>query len=212
VVLFRSVAAYTRGLAGEDTAATRGSLWMRIPGTGVEVKTIAGLLDAQDFFLGADATEARFKDEGPRGARFVHVASHGTMGEGGAGQPALVLSLIGNESEDGFLTMTEVFNLKVPAETVVLSACKTGQGVMERGEGVAGLSRAFLYAGANSLVVSLWSVADEETKNLMVDFYTRLKSGEAPGAALNAARRTMISAGMHPYYWAPFVFVGGRER
>ena len=126
--------------------------------------------------LGLEANEKNFKALAGGKNRYIHVAGHGTLGEGGAGEPALVFSLVGNEEgkEDGFLTMSEVLGMDIGAEMVVLSACKTGQGDMEKGEGVAGLSRAFLYSGADSLVVSLWEVADEETKQFMVGFYDKL--------------------------------------
>ena len=73
---------------------------------------------------------------------------------------------------------------------------------------MAGLSRAFLYSGANSLVVSLWNVADMETKNLMVDFYKKMLGGTDRETALLQAKREMISKGLHPFYWAPFVYIG----
>jgi tetratricopeptide (TPR) repeat protein len=206
-----ALANYTRAL--EADIDLRGA-WCRIPDTGKEILAIAGLMgfdrSSGHVFLDQDATEKLFKLHVPKGTRFLHVASHGTLGEGGARQPALVLSLYGNEGskEDGFLTMTEVFNMKTPAEMVVLSACKTGQGQMEKGEGVAGMSRAFLYAGAGSLVVSLWSVADEETKDLMVRFYEKILTGQDRQEALTFTKREMIKQGFAPYYWAPFIYIG----
>ena len=206
-----ALANYTRAMATDDE---RGELWCRIEGTGIEVNAIAEKIGLDEtsghLFLEQDANETNFKKYAPDGSRFLHVASHGTLGEGGARQPALVLSLMGNEDtgEDGFLTMTEVFNMKTPAEMVVLSACKTGQGKMERGEGVAGMARAFLYSGADSLVVSLWSVADEQTKDLMVRFYELILAGEDRQSALTATKREMIADGLAPFYWAPFVYIG----
>jgi len=206
------LAAYTRALAQGDEE--RGAAWRRLPGTGIEILAIAELFGLNEEYenvnLGLDASEENFKELAPEGSRYLHVASHGTLGEGGARQPAVVLSLVGNEEsgENGFLTMTEAFNMKIPADMVVLSACKTGQGRMEKGEGVAGLSRAFLYAGADSLVVSLWSVADEETKDFMVGFYEKLLDGTDKETALLEAKREMIDKEMHPFYWAPFIFIG----
>ena len=115
------------------------------------------------------------------------------------------------KGEDGFLRMSEVFNLRVPARLVTLSACETGRGRLERGEGVAGMSRAFLYAGADSLVVSLWSVADAETRDLMIDFYKRLQAGDTPKSAITNAKRAMAESGMHPFFWAPFVIMGSGQ-
>ena len=92
-----------------------------------------------------------------------------------------VLSLVGNKGDDGFLRTDEVFNLRLGSPLVMLSACETGLGKEKRGEGVMGLTRAFLYAGAPTVGVSLWSVADKSTADLMTDFYKRLLS--SPGAA-----------------------------
>ena len=206
-----ALANYTRALEADEN---RGELWCRIPATGDEVLAIAEQMGVEEggenLYLDEEASEFNFKQLAPSGSRFLHVASHGTLGEGGSRQPALVLSLIGNEDagEDGFLTMTEVFNMKTPAEMVVLSACETGRGKMEKGEGVAGMARAFLYSGADSLVVSLWSVADEQTKDLMVRFYERILDGEDRQAALTATKREMIEQGLTPFYWAPFIYIG----
>lgn len=204
------LSSYSRAIGG------KGAAWCRIPGTAEEVTAIAGLLgsggEKTSVELGEDASEGNFKKMAAGGGRVVHIASHGTLGEGGARQPALVLSLSGNEAsgEDGFLTMSEVFNMKIPADMVVLSACKTGEGQMEKGEGVAGMSRAFMFAGARSLVVSLWSVADKETKELMTDFYAEMSRDDMPRLdALTAAKRSMAARGLAPYYWAPFIYLGG---
>ncbi len=202
---------YTRAMAG---GGGRGGIWCRLPGTGEEVRAIASQFGTEvkkeDVNIALDATETRFKQLAALGSRFLHAACHGTLGEGGAGQPAVVLSLIGNRNsgEDGFLTMTEVLNMKAPAEMVVLSACRTGEGLMEKGEGVAGMARAFLFAGADSLVVSLWSVADVETRDLMVSFYKKLLSGTDRETALRESKREMIAKGLHPFYWAPFIYIG----
>jgi CHAT domain-containing protein len=94
----------------------------------------------------------------------------------------------------------------------MLSACETGLGKERRGEGVMGLTRAFMYAGAPTVGVSLWSVADKSTADLMTDFYRRLFSegGGSTSGALRAAQLSMISAKKYsaPFYWAPFVLVG----
>jgi len=104
-------------------------------------------------------------------------------------------------------------NLKLNADLVTLSGCKTGLGKLSRGEGLIGLTRAFLYAGASSLLVSLWSV-DESTSKLMKHFYQNLRKGQNKAAALRNAklkllktRRNGISFA-HPYLWAPFILVG----
>jgi CHAT domain-containing protein len=106
--------------------------------------------------------------------------------------------------------MYEVFNLRLTAESVVLSACETGVGKRVGGEGLITLARAFFHAGARSVVVSLWQVRDESTRDLMVRFYRGLDTGETRVEALRHAKLQMIQGGRfaHPFYWAPFVLVG----
>jgi CHAT domain-containing protein len=124
----------------------------------------------------------------------------------------VVLSLVGNKTHDGFLRTDEVFNLRLGGPLVVLSACETGLGKEKRGEGVMGLTRAFMYAGAPTVAVSLWSVADKSTAELMTDFYRRLLSANegSSAGALRGAQLAMISGKKYsaPFYWAPFVLVG----
>ena len=137
------------------------------------------------------------------------------------GQPALVLSLSGElQGEDGLLTMTEVVeNMDLNAQLVVLSACNTAgeNASANSGEGFAGLTRAFMYAGARGLLVSHWSVESHSTQALMTELFRRTRAGADGLAALDGARgalrATLLDAGRpvsraHPYFWAPFVYVG----
>ena len=113
------------------------------------------------------------------------------------------------EAEDGILTAEDVSGLNLTAtELVVLSACETGLGQIRSGEGVFGLQRAFLLAGAGTLVMSLWSVPDRQTRELMVDFHTRLRAGEPPAAALRAAQQALKVREPDPYFWGGFVCLG----
>jgi CHAT domain-containing protein len=199
-------------LTGEQT--TTNFHWNRLDGTGFEAKAISGLFeDDSRLYTGFDAREDIFKDlMGKDKFRYLHLATHGTVALGPGRQPAVLFSLKHPSdtavADDGYLTMEEIFNMKVPVEMAVLSACMTGCGKEESGEGVAGLSRAFLYSGADSLVVSLWSVADTETKDLMVDFYKKLIGGMKRESALREAKMDMIKQGLHPYFWSPFVYIG----
>jgi CHAT domain-containing protein len=136
------------------------------------------------------------------------------------GQPALVLSLVGNEEgEDGLLSMGEVIErMRLNSDLVILSACNTAgeKDSAKTGEGFAGLTRAFMHAGARGLLVSYWSVESQATKDLVVDTFRQLKAGQPAHAALGQARdklRQGYSAGLrvsqaHPFFWAPFVHVG----
>jgi CHAT domain-containing protein len=192
----------------------RPGTFQRLLHSGQEVAEIAKLLGAgPDYVLrGKDASEAKVKAASAADkmakARYVHFATHGILGLDQGKQPALVLNLVGNTTEDGFLEMDEITSLKLNADLVVLSACRTGQGRMHRGEGVTGLARAFLYAGSKGVLCSLWSVDDRETANLMVDFYRRLQEGQSAPDALRASQRAMIQSGKAPLYWAPFIVIG----
>lgn len=134
-------------------------------------------------------------------------------------EPALILTLVGNlHGEDGLLTMSEVMNLKMDPDLVVLSACNTaGEHADTRnGEGFAGLVRAFMYAGAKGLLVSHWSVESVSTKDQITDIFRRVKSGVAVDDALANAHRAIRNSKdersqlyrAHPFFWAPFVLVG----
>jgi CHAT domain-containing protein len=108
------------------------------------------------------------------------------------------------------LQVYEIFNLELAADLVVLSACDTGLGAMVSGEGLVGVTRAFLYAGARSVVVSLWQVDDESTPGLMVSFYRHLDQDRDKAESLRLAKLEMIRQGRfsHPFYWAPFILIG----
>jgi CHAT domain-containing protein len=145
--------------------------------------------------------------------RYVHFATHGLLDSERPGLSSLVLSMVDEQgkSQDGFLRANDIYNLKLPAELVVLSACQTGLGKEIKGEGLVGLTRGFMYAGAARVVVSLWSVNDRATSELMTKFYEKmLKQGARPAAALRAAQVEMWKqkAWQSPYYWAAFTMQG----
>ena len=145
--------------------------------------------------------------------RYVHFATHGYFDSQRPSLSALVLSLVDEQGrkQDGFLRANEIYNLRLPAELVVLSACETGLGKEVKGEGLVGLTRGFMYAGAARVVVSLWSVNDKATSDLMSGFYQKmLKDGQRPAAALRAAQVEMWrqKAWQSPYYWAAFTLQG----
>jgi CHAT domain-containing protein len=191
-----------------------------------EVTAIAKLHRQEDVavYRGADATEEKVKTNEHLGsARRIHFATHGIMSERQPQYSGLILSLpppttnpksaIRNPQsvEDGLLQVYEIFNLKLNAELVVLSACETGLGKEVKGEGLIGLTRAFMYAGTPSVVVSLWQVADRSTADLMVMFYEQLNQGRDKAEALRRAKLAMIERGgvsAQPFSWAPFILVG----
>ncbi|HYN25194.1 MAG TPA: CHAT domain-containing tetratricopeptide repeat protein [Pyrinomonadaceae bacterium] len=234
-----TASAETRGLgiesaltdvAGQGAAATAQAAKMqglplaRLSGTRAEADQIARLGKAvgapTDVWLDLDASEANLGARDITKYRVVHIATHGLLNAERPQFTGVVLSLVGNKDDDGFLRTDEVFNLRLGSPLVMLSACETGLGKEKRGEGVMGLTRAFMYAGAPTVGVSLWSVADKSTADLMSDFYKRLLSapgassgsslGVSPSAAMRDAQLAMISAKKYsaPFYWAPFVLVG----
>lgn len=197
-------------------APVQGLMLARLNGTRAEAEQIA-LITKQsggtaDIWLDLNANEASVQSKDLKSYRVVHIATHGLLNAERPQFTGLVLSLVGNKTGDGFLRTDEIFNLKLGAPLVMLSACETGLGKEKRGEGVIGLTRAFMFAGAPTVGVSLWSVSDNSTALLMTDFYKRMFTGQgmAPGAAMQAAQQNMIAGKKYsaPFYWAPFVLVG----
>jgi len=197
----------------------------RLAGSRNEVEAIARLYpeDAVKLFLGKDANEENAKDEGRLSEyRILHFAAHGLLNEQRPQFSGLILSLPSRpEGEsgasdspgagargDGLLQAYEIFNLKLRAELVVLSACETGLGKLVNGEGLMGLTRSFFHAGAPTVVASLWKVADGSTATLMTRFHRHLIGGKGKAEALRQAQLEMILEGKHPYYWAAFVLIG----
>jgi CHAT domain-containing protein len=191
--------------------------------------------------VGEQAQEQVAKSGGLRSARFVLFATHGFLGgeylasdlpvdEGEVrrlparpqAQPALALTLVGDlKGEDGLLTMKEVIeDLELNADLVALSACNTaGESAQANsGEGFAGLTRAFMYAGAKSLLVSHWSVDSLSTQALMTATFRNIRAGMPTLSAVSSAQGEVLSGGYrrdafhfsraHPFFWAAFVYVG----
>jgi CHAT domain-containing protein len=122
---------------------------------------------------------------------------------------------VDQKEEDGILQMNEIFNLDLNADLVVLSACQSGLGKLVRGEGIIGLTRAFMYAGASSVVVSLWNVRDVSTAEFMNRFYRHLREGKSQPEALRQAKLDMIRSERpvyrFPYFWSPFVIISQNQ-
>ena len=206
-------------LPGLDTPVTdeygeRGFSFTRLPFTREEVLGISKLYSAaqREIYLGDQAREETVKSEKMDQFRYIHFASHGFIDESKPGRSGILLSRDAHSAEDGVLQMGEIMRLKLNADLVTLSACNTGLGKLVNGEGILGLTRAFFYAGARNITVSLWNVNDSSTSALMKDFYENLNRGMSKSAALRQAKLTLLhdkkAAWHHPYYWAAFVLVG----
>ena len=187
----------------------------RLPFTRLEADQILAVAPAGSNFKAIDfrANRALATSGELSQYRYVHFATHGYLDPTRAGLSAIVLSMIDEQGnpQDGFLRAHDIYNLKLPAELVVLSACETGLGKEVRGEGIEGLTRGFMYAGARRVVVSLWNVNDKATASLMQRLYLgMLRGNKTPAAALRAAQIEMLRSKQWqaPYYWAPFVMQG----
>lgn len=187
----------------------------RLPFTRQEAAQILGLasgmtnLEALDF----KANRALATNQALSQYRYLHFATHGYLDSEHPEESGLLLSLIDEQGkpQNGLLRAKEIFNLSLPAELVVMSACQTGLGKQSRGEGVESLTRPFMYAGAPRVIVSLWNVSDRATSDLMQRFYRGLfKEGLRPAAALRAAQLEMFKQKhwQSPYYWAAFILQG----
>jgi CHAT domain-containing protein len=189
----------------------------RLPNTAMEVERIAGLFpqDSRKVYLREAAKEGIVKSEALTDYRYLHFATHGIFDETLPERSGIVLTLEDDPAEDGILQVQEIFNLKVDAEMVVLSACQTGRGKYMRGEGLLGLTGAFFSAGADALVVSLWRVSDASTADFMASFYDYIQQGKSKPQALRQAKldflKSTVAAKRHPFFWAPFVLVGMSE-
>ncbi len=186
-----------------------------LPETEDEVKAISKLFDtkpeAPDVLLNVMANETNLRKVSLEDYRYLHFATHADLPGKvqGMKEPFIILGQVENkEKDDGFLTLSEVLDLGLDADMVVLSACVTGRGKMMEGEGVANFARAFQHAGARSVVVSLWEVASKETVEYMEIFYRHLKEGKSRAEALTLARNTIKSRYPNPFYWAPFILHG----
>ncbi|HEX4959692.1 MAG TPA: CHAT domain-containing protein [Thermoanaerobaculia bacterium] len=182
-----------------------------LPGAREEVGALAALYgrDAR-VYTGADATKARLESL-PVRARYLHFACHALLDRRFPLDSSLALARSGVNGDDGMLQAWEIFErLRLDADLVTLSACDSGLGREEGGEGLIGLTRAFQYAGARTVLAALWSVADRSSADLMPRFYAKLRSGLSKDVALAEAQREMLHGGAfsHPYSWAAFELNG----
>jgi CHAT domain-containing protein len=188
----------------------------RLPFTRREADAITALVPAANRKEATDFAASRTTAISPELSRyrFVHFATHGFLNSRHPELSGIVLSLVDEQGreQDGFLRAHEIYNLKLPAELVVLSGCRTGLGKDIRGEGLVSLTRGFMYAGAARVLVSLWDVNDEGTAELMARFYKLMLGRDrlSPAAALREAQASMSreKRWRAPYYWAGFTLQG----
>jgi CHAT domain-containing protein len=198
-------------VALQDDARLSGQLlamaYQPLPGAQAEGEAVAAGVPGAVLLSGPAATKERLLAEGGR-YRVLHVATHGYADPE---VPEYSGLLLGGADGGAVLTAQEVYLWALGADLVTLSACETGLGRSAEGEGLLGLTRAFLYAGARDVLCSLWQIGDRSTATLMVRFYSSYRATADPARALQAAQRALLGdeATRHPYHWAAFVVVQG---
>jgi CHAT domain-containing protein len=165
-----------------------------------EVQALTGVLDQAELFVGPDATAKVLRDKGPA-SRLIHIATHGRFRQDNPMFSAIRLG-------DSFLSLFDLYQLRLPVELITLSGCSTGLNVVAAGDELIGLARGLLHAGAPSLILSLWDVHDKSTAEFMSAFYRLLGQGQPKAGALRAAMLELRASYPHCYQWAPFILVG----
>jgi len=219
--------ASARGQEQESSVVTRSGLirgeveagsssFARLRNSGVEVAKINAAFGnrpgSRDLLIGFQATKSQVTSKDLTKYQYVHFAVHGVLAYDVPylKEPALVLSADPAKKGDAFLTLSEIYGLKLNADLVVLSACSTGLGQSIPGEGVMGLGRAFINAGSRAVLVSLWQVDDYSTALFMQEFYRLLTRGADKQEALARAKQYIRQKGYeNPYFWAAFILIGG---
>ena len=203
-------------LTGEKLMSFKAELSLEIPRLPLTAKLGESLRNANpaktDLYEGLSAQKAMLLRKDLKPYHSVVFGTHGYFGKDlpGIQEPVLILTLPGQpEGQDGFLRMSEVMGLKMNCDVAALTACQTGLGRHISGEGTMGMGRAFQYAGAKSVLMSLWSVAEESSVKLVETFFKHLRDGKNKLEALKLARDEIRKSGYdHPFFWAPFILVG----
>ncbi len=189
-----------------------GLTWPRLPLTAQLGESLKKDDPKTDLYEGMQAKKSVLLDKDLTPYRSVVFGTHGYFGKElpGIQEPVLVLTLLDQQKgHDGFLRLSEVLGLKLNCDVAALTVCQTGLGRQISGEGTMGMGRAFQYAGAKSVLMSLWSVSEKASVNLVESFFKHLKEGKNKQEALRLARQEIRKAGYdHPFYWAPFILVG----
>jgi CHAT domain-containing protein len=202
------------GATGEKLSRD-GFVLRRQPQTAEEAKAIKSAAAPQEVLVavGFDASRRTLLSPALKRYRIVHFATHGVVDHVHPELSGIALSQLDErgQAQDGMLRLHDIYNLRLPAELAVLSACDTGLGKDIRGEGLVGLTRGFMYAGVPRVVATMWKVDDFATSLLMESFYRHMfKEGLSPAAALRRAQLEMRSQGRwnNPFYWAAFMLHG----
>lgn len=181
-----------------------------LPNSGKELFEVQKIMGGIPYY-GPDATESRFLKAAGE-ARILHLATHARADHRAGNYAWLAFSEIKDSIENELIFIRDLYNMRLNADLVVLSACETALGKLQQGEGIISLARAFAYAGAKSMLTTLWNVNDTQSTELMILFYRNFKNGMAPDKALWKAKLEYIEKNegdkTHPYYWASFIGIG----
>jgi CHAT domain-containing protein/Flp pilus assembly protein TadD len=195
----------------EDPSLVRKMAFAELPFSGKEAIDVGGLFPKEEaqVITGRAVSEEIVKKLPLWEFQIIHFSCHGYLDEANPMRTALVLTPGPSQEEDGFLRMEEIYKLSLDADIVVLSACQTGKGLLEKGEGVMSLTRPFFIAGARSVIAALWPINDKSTAGFMKEFYKLIIKGRSVNEALRSVKLKMIrSSWSHPFYWSGFILQG----
>ena len=198
-----------RGLLEESISSPRSFTLLPLRYSSDEVNMIGTIMKADNVFLKKDATETNFKENAEL-SKVIHLSTHSLLYKK---QPLIFFSNFYDPENDGFLEASEIVQLKLNSDLVVLSSCSSGLGKLDESEGIIGMTKAFFDAGTKSIIVSLWEVNDKYTSKLMTMFYQKLSEGFDKSEALRQAKIEFIKTqSPNPYFWAAFVLSGNTSK
>lgn len=198
-----------RGLLEEEINSPRSFTLFPLKYSAEEVNMIGSIIKTDHVFLNKDATETNFKENAEL-SKIIHLSTHSLLHKK---QPLIFFSNFYDPENDGFLEASEIVQLKLNSDLVVLSSCSSGLGKIDESEGIIGMTKAFFDAGAKSTIVSLWEVNDKFTSKLMTYFYQKLSAGYNKSEALRLAKVEFIKKdSQNPYFWAAFILSGNTSK
>jgi CHAT domain-containing protein len=196
---------YRSGLLSKDEFSSRNIELFPLEYSTEEIENVDNIIANNVVLLSEDATEENFKNNAAT-SNLIHLSTHSFLYKN---QPLIIFSRHENEPEDGFLEISEIVQMNLNSDLVVLSSCRSGLGKIDEAEGILGMQKAFFEAGAHSIVVSLWDVNDKYTSYFMKDFYTYLSAGYDKAEALRKTKLDFAKKySANPYYWSAFILSG----
>lgn len=199
---------YFQGNYPSSSEDYRAQILTPLIGNQAEVKKCCGIWKGVSF-IGKEATELAFRDH-VSNANIIHLATHTLINNDSPQESSFAFEPGTSEEYDGFLYTHELYNMNINSNLVVLSGCETGIGKNKKGEGILSLARAFKYAGCSNMLISLWKVNDNSTKEIIVSFNENLKKGMEKDEALRQAKISYLQGykNLHPFYWSGFILIG----